>query len=80
MTPHDFAQAWVFVTSALAVYCVARTDRWHRWGYVFGLASEPGWFYAAWIADQWGTLLLAMWWSYSWGMGAWRRFYVAEKI
>lgn len=73
-TWHNAAQLWVLLTSSAAVYCVARTDKWHRWGYVFGLLSEPGWFYAAWIAQQWGTLLLTIWWSYSWCTGAWRRF------
>ena len=71
---HDIAQAYVLITSALAVYCVARTDKWNKWGYVFGLASEPAWMYSAYIADQWGTMLLAVWWSYSWAMGAYRRF------
>jgi len=74
VTLHDAVQAWILVTSMAAIWCVARTDSWHRWGYVFGLASEPGWFYAAWQSGQWGTLLLCAWWSWSWGVGAWRRF------
>jgi hypothetical protein len=72
---HHLAQAWVLCTSCLAVYFVARTEpNLNRWGYVFGLASEPGWMYASWVADQWGTFLLTIWWSYYWGVGAWRRF------
>ena len=71
---HDLAQAWVLVFSALAIFCVARTDKWHRWGFVFGLLSEPGWLVAAWMADQWGTIVLCGWWSVSWAVGAWRRF------
>jgi hypothetical protein len=57
-----------------AVWAVARTDRWHRWGFVFGLSSEPAFLYAAWESRQWGILLLTVWWTYYWGVGAWRRF------
>lgn len=74
LTWHNAIQAYVFVFSALAVYCTARVDRWHRWGFVFGLASEPAWFYFAWLTDSWGILALTVWWSWSWAQGAWRRF------
>ena len=73
-TLHNFIQVYVFILSALAVYCTARTDKWHRWGFVFGFASEPAWFYFAWITQSWGILLLTIWWSYSWATGAYRRF------
>jgi len=71
---HHFAQAWVLVTSMLAVWAVARTDEWHKWGFVFGLASEPGFLYASWTSGQWGILLLTAWWTWYWGVGAYRRF------
>lgn len=74
LTIHNAMQAYVFATSMMAVWCVARTDRWHRWGYIAGLMSEPAWFYFAWITQSWGILLLTVWWSWSWGVGAWRRF------
>lgn len=73
---HHFAQAWMVVTSCLCVYWVARTDRWHRWGFVAGLASEPAYLYMAVTAKpfQWGIFLLTLWWTWYWGVGAWRRF------
>ena len=70
----DLAQAWLLVTSMLAVWCVARTDRWHRWGFVAGLASEPAFLYSSWTSGQWGILLLTAWWTWYWAVGAWRRF------
>lgn len=74
MSTHDFVQAYVLVCSGLAVWLVARTDRWQRWGYVFGLLSEPGWLYSAWKAGQWGVVMLVAWYAYSWATGALRRF------
>lgn len=77
---HNLAQAWVLVTSSAAVTMVARTDSWHRWGYVMGFASEPGWLYSATMASpiQWAVVLLTVWWAYYWGIGAWRRFRKSE--
>lgn len=76
LTFFDFVQAYVVVTSMAAVWAVARTDRWHRWGYVAGVASEPAWLYIAITANpvQWGILLLTVWWTWYWTVGAWRRF------
>lgn len=76
MSLHDFIQAWVLMFSCLAIWCVARTDRWHRWGYVFGAVSEPAWLWAAWESQQWGVLLLCGWWGYYWIVGAYRRFFL----
>lgn len=74
LTLHNAMQLYVFVFSMMAVWCVARTDRWHRWGYVFGLLSEPAWAYFAWTTDSWGIMLLTAWWSWSWSVGIVRRF------
>lgn len=73
---HHFAQAWMLLFSCLSVYCVARQDRWHRWGFVFGLTSEPAYIYVSIATDpvQWGILLLTLWWTWQWGVGGWRRF------
>jgi hypothetical protein len=67
-------QLWLLVTSMAAVWCVARADRWHRWGFVAGLASEPSYLYTSWVSGQWGIFLLTLWWTWYWGVGAWRRF------
>lgn len=71
---HDLIQLWILITSALAIYFVARTDKASRWGFIFGLLSEPGWIYAALTADQWGVTFICAFWTYYWGVGAWRRF------
>jgi hypothetical protein len=75
---HNWCQLYLLITSALAIWCVARTDKWHRWGFIFGLISEPGWVYAAITADQWGVTILAAFWTFSWAVGAYRRFHKAE--
>jgi len=71
---HDFAQWWILLTGGGAIYFAARTDDLQKWGFALGLASEPGWFYAAWESQQWGVFLTALWWAWWWGKGAWQRF------
>lgn len=78
MTMHDFMQTWVLLCSGTAVWLVARTDKWQRWGYILGLLSEPAWLYGAWKAQQWGVILLVAWYCYSWSCGAWRRFAIRD--
>jgi hypothetical protein len=68
------AQLVILVPSAVAVWAVARTDKWHRRGFLFGLASEPGFLYASVTTGQWGVLLLTAWWTWYWGVGAYRRY------
>jgi hypothetical protein len=74
VSAHNFCQLYLLIMSALAIFLVARTDKWHKWGFVAGLLSEPGWVYAAVTAHQWGVTLLAVFWSFSWAVGAHRRF------
>lgn len=76
MLAHHIAQAWMVVFSMLSIFCVARTDRWHKWGFVAGLLSEPAYVFMAFETPdvQWGILVLVFWWTYYWGIGALRRF------
>ena len=77
---HHAAQAYILVLSLAAIMLVARTDPVSRWGFVAGLASEPGWLYAAWESGQWGVMLLSIWWGGWWAVGAWRRFPEVRRI
>ena len=67
-------QVWILAWMALAVALLARTDRWHRWGYVAGLLAQPAFLYATWIAEQWGMFALTWWITASYACGAYNRF------
>lgn len=45
--------------------------RWRRWAPVFGLCSQPFWFYATWKAEQWGVFALSFLYTASWVRGFW---------
>jgi hypothetical protein len=40
-----------------------------RWACVFGLAGQPFWFYATFVAEQWGIFALSFLDAYSWLRG-----------
>jgi hypothetical protein len=73
----DFlAQFGIVVFGCSAVWLVGRKDKKiSRWGYVAGLLSEPFWLYTAVSNDQWGIVVLAVWYTYAWGSGFLNHFY-----
>lgn len=40
-----------------------------RYACLFGLASQPFWFYATWRAQQWGIFTLSFFYALSWLRG-----------
>lgn len=49
------------VFSLIATWCFTSKDaRVKKWGPLFGLAAQPFWFYAAYVAGQWGMVLLSV--------------------
>lgn len=44
-------------------------QQWRRWACIFGLASQPFWFYATWKAGQWGIFALCWLYALSWARG-----------
>lgn len=67
---HDFWQAWIVFFSLGAAFLTTSKDREARkFGFMLGLLSQPGWFYATWTADQWGNLLMAFVYTFMWCRG-----------
>lgn len=67
-------QAAILVLSAVAALMVASVGRWHRWGFVVGLCSQPFWLTATWQAEQWGIFALAVYYTFMWCVGIYRQF------
>jgi len=64
-----FEQIWIGVFGTTAIWMVGRLEHWRRWGFIFGLMSQPAWIYTAIKNEQWGILVLSFWYTYSWGQG-----------
>ena len=59
----------IAILGGSAIWLVGRKEKWGRWGYIFGLLSQPFWLYSAYTNKQWGIFTLSMWYTYSWCQG-----------
>jgi hypothetical protein len=46
-----------------------RRENWRRFACLFGLAAQPFWFYATFMAHQWGIFALSFLYAFSWARG-----------
>lgn len=65
-----FIQIMIFMLGVSAIFLVGYTDKnIRKWAYVFGLLSQPFWFYMAWDAQQWGVFAMSFFYALSWARG-----------
>lgn len=64
------AQIAIAIFGVAAVW-LSQSPRLHeqRWAGVFGLISQPFWFYATWTAGQWGMFALCFVFTWAWARG-----------
>ncbi len=65
-----FIQICILCTSLPAGYLVgSKCQRRRRWGFCFGLASQPFWLTSALWHAQWGMLIMCAWYTFTWARG-----------
>lgn len=70
MSWHWAAQAWIVNWSLIGAFLMtSKQMETRKWGFVCGLISQPGWFYAVITAEQWGQLLMACVYTAMWIRG-----------
>lgn len=62
-------QILIVLLGAPAIWLLSRLEHWRRWGFVIGVAAQPVWAYTTIVNEQWGMLILTLWYTYSWSMG-----------
>src|SRR5690554_3594670 len=65
------SQIAIMILGSSAIWLVGRKEKWRRWGYIIGMASQPFWMWSAIDNDQWGILIMSFFYAYSWGQGIW---------
>lgn len=65
------SQIGITIFGCSAIWLVSRKEQWRRWGFIVGMLSQPFWYISAYLADQWGILLLSTWYTYAWMQGIW---------
>lgn len=63
-------QVFIAVTELIAIWLVQdRRIEYRRFACLFGLLGQPFWFYASYIADQWGAFTLCFFFTAAWIKG-----------
>lgn len=65
----DLVQLPLAVFSLLAVSFLSLSKKRQHWGPRFGLAGQPFWLVATWVAGQWGMFLMAIVFTIIYGTG-----------
>jgi len=72
-------QAGIMIFGASAIWVVGRKESWSRWGYILGLMGQPFWIAAALQSDQYGILIMTVFYTYAWGQGIWNHWLNPRK-
>jgi nicotinamide riboside transporter PnuC len=70
------SQICIFVFGVLAIILVAKKN---KWGFVFGLISQPFWYITAFAHGQWGIFFLNIGYTLSWSYGIYVWFFKDKK-
>lgn len=65
------SQGWMVIFGCGSIWLLGRREDWRRWGYIAGLVSQPVWLFSGFYHNQWGLVLISLWYTYSWIQGVW---------
>jgi nicotinamide riboside transporter PnuC len=72
LTWGNLVQVGIIIPGVLAIILVSRKN---KWGFVFGLLSQPFWYMTAYQNHQWGIMILNLFYTGSWAYGFYRWFF-----
>lgn len=70
------SQVAIALFGITAIILIAKKN---KWGFVFGLISQPFWYITASIHGQWGVVFISMAYTCSWIFGVYQWFYRERK-
>lgn len=59
-----------------AIILIAKKN---KWGFVFGLLSQPFWFITSFVNKQWGVFFLSIIYFFTWLFGIYEWFFKDKK-
>jgi hypothetical protein len=73
-------QIFLMILGGISIYLANdRDQKVRRYACLFGLASQPFWFYSAYQAEQWGVFIISFWYAFAWARGAYYNWF-AEGV
>lgn len=70
------SQIGIAIFGVTAIVLVAKKN---KWGFVFGLLSQPFWFITSLTNKQWGIFFVSIIYSFSWIFGIYQWFFKDKK-
>lgn len=67
------------VLAILSVSAIILVARKNKWGFVFGLVSQPFWFITSYRNEQWGIFFISIVYTFSWAYGVYEWFWKDKK-
>ncbi len=67
----QISQYVIMIFGPLAVWIVGWKNKYRRWGYIFGLASQPFWFYTLIVNEQYPIMVAGAVYTFGWCVGIW---------
>jgi len=63
-------QFFIAITGVTAIWLTQQgNEAWKKYACLFGMAGQPFWYYSAYTAEQWGILVLCVFYTYAWWLG-----------
>ena len=76
----SFDQIAIGLLGVTAVFLTQSGERLQRYACLFGMASQPFWFYATFTAGQWGIFALCILYTVAWGRGIHRHWWLRKVV
>lgn len=70
------SQVGLSIFGITAIILVARKN---KWGFVFGLASQPFWLLTSFLNKQWGIFFVSIIYTFTWAFGIYEWFFKKDK-
>lgn len=73
-------QIMIAITGMASIWLTQQhRESWKRYACLIGMAGQPFFLYATFIAEQWGMLLLSSFYTYSWGLGIYNNWIKPQR-
>jgi len=73
-------QVLIALTSVIVIFLTQqKNNKRKKYACIFGLASQPLWFYSSYQAEQWGIFILSFFYTYAWAVGFYNDWIKQQK-
>lgn len=68
-------QILIMILGGFSIWLISLNNKFSKWGFVFGLISQPFWFYTSIKHSQWGIIAISVWYTFCYCQGIYNFFF-----